>query len=102
MMKKKTSRLSDIVPQFAPEGANDYKWFLVEHQLTQAKMSLQSAIQTLVEIGSLPENKDERNFATDCLGILMPARRQLLSNYATFLSYLSDTDVPERISRKEL
>jgi len=102
MPKKKTGRLSDIVPQFAPQGANDRKWFLVEHQLVQAKMSLLTAIEALIEIGSEPENDDERRIATDCLSVLRPVRRQLLSNYATFLSYLSGTDVPERISQMEV
>jgi len=102
MPKKKTSRLSDVVPFKVKEGANDRKWFLAEHQLVQAKMSLLTAIETLIEIGSEPENDNERKVATDCLSILRPVRRQLLSNYATFLSYLSGTDVPERISQMEV
>ena len=102
MTENKPRRLNEVVSSFAPEGANDRKWFLVEHQLAQAKMSVQIAHETLKDIRDHPENDNEYEIALECVGIVREMTLGILRHYATFLSYLSDTDVPERISRKEL
>ena len=102
MTENKPRRLNEVVPSLAPEGANDNRWFLVEHQLVQAKISIRSAAEILAEIGGQPENTQEHLEAKDCLDIVKGMYVDLLKHYTTFLSYLSDTDVPERISRKEL
>lgn len=102
MTENKPRRLNEVVSAFAPEGANDTNWLLVEHQLVQAKMSVDVACSVLAEIRGNPENNNERKVAEDCYSIARGMRVDILDHYATFLSYLSDTDVPERISRKEL
>lgn len=102
MPNKKPQRLSNIIPALAAEGANDHKWVLAEHQLAQAKMSVQIAKQTLYEISVLPENGREREIAEDCASIVRGLELDILEHYTTFLSYLSGTDVSERMSRKEL
>jgi len=96
------SSLSDVVPQHAEQGANDARWFLVEHLLIDAKMNVQIACDYLSDIIALPENANERGVATDCMDITRMMLRHILDHYATFLSYLSDTDVSERISQMEV
>ena len=102
MIENKPRRLNEVVPSLAPQGYNDRKWFLIEHCLVDAKVNVQIACNHLYSIVSWPENNNEREIATDCLAICKGMLLDLKEHYATFLSYLSDTDVPERISRKEL
>ena len=102
MPENKPRRLNEIVPFFAPEGANDRRWFLVEHQLIQARTSAHAVVVVLEKIVAQPENMREGMIAEDCLRIMKGMYLDIQEHYATFLSYLSDTDVPERISRKEL
>ena len=102
MTENKPTRLNEVVSTFAPEGANDSKWFLAEHQLEQARMSVQIAHEVLKDIMTSPEDDKEREIAGDCESIVKAMRLDVLGFFATFLSCLSDTDVPERISRKEL
>lgn len=102
MPKNKPARLSDVVSPYASEGANDHKWILVEHQLAQAKMSVQIAKETLWDITNRPENEEEREIANDCYDMIRGLLLDVLEHYTTFLSYLSGTDVSERMSRKEL
>ena len=102
MPENKPRRLNEVVPSLAPEGANDRRWFLLEYQMEEAKLIVEAMIGTLEEIIALPENENEREVADDCQLIVRSMRANILGHRATFLSYLSDTDVPERISRKEL
>lgn len=102
MIGNKPRRLNEVISPFAPEGTNDRKWFLVEHQLEQARMSVQIAYEVVKDIRDHPENDKEREIAGDCKSIIKTMRLDVLGFFATFLSYLSGTDVPERISRKEL
>ena len=102
MTENNPRRLSEIVSPLAPEGANDTDWFLIEHQLIQAKMSVDVALSTLLEVASNPESADERRVAWDCHDIVRGMRLDILEHYTAFLHYLSGTDVPERIVRKEL
>lgn len=101
-MLNKPERLINVVHLYAPEGLHDRKWFLVEHLLENARMDIELARNTLRDIANWPENYEERQVAEDCLYICKGMLRDILGRYALFLSYLSDTDVPERISRKEL
>jgi len=98
----KPRRLNEVISPFAPQGANDARWFFVEHQLVQVKFSLAAALSSLNEIVAMPENEHERELASDCAGMARGMRRHVLGHYATLLSYLSDTDVSERISRTEV
>lgn len=102
MPNKKPTSLSEVVKLYASEGANDSKWILVEHQLAQAKMSIQIAKETLYDIVSSPENDNEQEIAGDCESIVRHTYLDFLAQYTTFLSYLSGTDVSDKISRKEL
>lgn len=102
MTDKKPARLSDIISTWAPEGANDAKWILVEHQLTQAKMSVEVARCSLMEIITQPESANEAEIARDCYDMIRGMYLHFLEHYTTFLSYLAGTDVSERMSRKEL
>ena len=101
-MSKKPQRLNEVVDAFAPQGANDARWFLVEHQLEQVKMSARTVTGALKTIEARAENEAERQTAEDCLAICEPMLLEILRAWSTFLGYLSDTDVSERISRKEL
>ncbi len=102
MSGNKPQRLSDIVPPYAAQGYHDRKWFLVEHLLENAMTDVEIAIDTLREVANWPENESERDVAKDCLEWVNALHLSALQTHATLLSYLSDTDVPERISRKEL
>ena len=102
MPNKGICYLSEVVPVLASEGANDARWFLIEHLLMDAKNDVQIACDYLSDIIAQPENNDERGVATDCMDIARMMFREIQGHYAAFLSYLSDTDVPERIARKEL
>ena len=102
MTENKPRRLSDIVEPLAPEGANDARWYMIGHQLIQAKMSIDSACSTLSEVAHNPESANERKVAWDCYDMVKSLCLDILEHYAAFLSYLSGTDVPERIARKEL
>lgn len=101
-MSDKSQRLNEILDTFAPEGANDRRWFFIEHQLEQAVVSAQSVVGFLKSIERWPENAEERELAKDCLQFAQAMLLDILSTKASFLGYLSDTSVPERISRKEL
>ena len=101
MIEDKSRRLSDAVSVFAPEGTNDARWFQVEHQLTHAKISIEAAHSSLMSIINDPENAGEREIAWDCHEIVRAMYLDILGHHAAFKSYLSDTDVPERIARKE-
>jgi hypothetical protein len=101
-MSGETKRLNEVMDTFAPEGANDRRWFFVEHQLEQIIISARSVVATLVSIESRPENAQEVIVADDCLSYMKPMLRYILSARASFLSCLSGTSVSERISRKEL
>ena len=102
MPNDKPRRLNEIIDTFAPEGSNDKRWFLVEHQLEQVKQSAQIVVGSLKIIADNPENEDERQVAEDCFDICKGMFLDIQEHYAQFLSYLSGTGVPERIGRKEI
>jgi len=102
MSGNKPQRLSEVVPQFAPQGVNDARWFMVEHELLHGKICFQTAMDYLLDIITYPENGSERLHAKECLDICRDMVLSIQGRYLTLLSYLSGTDVPERISRKEL
>lgn len=101
MNKNKITFPSDAPNTYAPQGANDARWFLFEHQLEQAKISLHAVVGTLKVIAERPENEGEREAAGDCLETCEELFVGFLGYRSTLLSYLSGTDVPERIQRKE-
>lgn len=102
MNENKPQRLSNVVSAWASEGTNDAKWILIEHQLAQCKMSVQIAMATLWDVVALAENEGEAEIAMDCYNIVRGMELDVLEHYTTFLSYLSGTDVSDRMSRKEL
>lgn len=102
MPEDKPRRLNEVLDTFAPQGSNDKRWFLVEHQLEQVKLSTRTVVGSLAIVKDRPENEEERQAAEDCLAICEPLLVEVLQTWAVFLSYLSGTDVSERISRKEL
>lgn len=102
MPKTKPRRLNEVVDAFAPQGSNDRRWFFIEHQLEQVVVSARSVVGSLELIVGRPENSEEAYVADDCLGFMRDMLADILEARASFLSYLSGTDVPERISRKEL
>lgn len=101
-MPEKPQRLSEVLDTFVPQGANDARWFLAEHQLEQTIMSARTVVGCLDTIAQRPENEEERELAEDCLSYMDAMLCDILGAKAAFLSYLSGSDVPERISRKEL
>ena len=101
MPENNPRRLSDVVESLAPEGANDRRWAMVEHLLIDARADVQIARDYLKDIRDQSENENEQEVAADCLDIITGMYLDILEHYATFLIYLSDTDVLEKISRKE-
>lgn len=101
-MTKKIPSISDIIVPYAPQGANDRKWMLAEHQLAQCKMSAQIARDTLAEIADLPENDKEQELAQDSYEIARGMVLDILEHYTAFLSYIAGTPVPDRISQQEV
>ena len=102
MTKNRPRHLNEVISTFAPEGANDARWFMVDHLLIDARMNIQVTLSKLSEIKTVPENDEEKMIAKDCYDIVRGLYLDIHEHYAAFLSYLSDTDVPERIARKEL
>jgi len=101
-MPKKPQRLNEVLDIHAPQGANDARWYLIEHQWEQAVMSARTVVGSLTIITHRPENEEERQIAEDCLSYAEAMLCDILGAKASFLSYLSATDVAERIARKEL
>lgn len=102
MPQNKPQRLSQVIGTFAPQGANDRRWLLIEYLLEATVLSARSVVSTLEAITAWPENAREGYEADDCLGYMRHMLCDILEARASFQSYLSGTDVPERISRKEL
>jgi len=100
--ENKPQRLSEVVSTRAPQGANDTRWFMVEHELVQGKICFQIAMDSLLHIIMYPENGSECLHAKECFEICRDMILSIQDRYLTLLSYLSGTDVPERISRKEV
>lgn len=102
MPQTKPQRLNQVLDIHAPQGANDARWYLIEHQWEQCVMSARTVVGSLTIISGRPENEGERQVAIDCLSYAEAMLCDILQAKASFLSYLSGTDVSERISRKEL
>jgi len=102
MPENKPQRLSEVLNTFAPQGSNDARWHLIEHQLEQTIMSARTVVGSLRIISQKPENEEELLLAEDCLSYMEAMLCDILGAKAAFLSYLSGTDVPERIAGKEL
>jgi hypothetical protein len=102
MPDNKPTKLSDIIDPYAPQGTNDRRWFEFEHHLIQAAMSTADAFLTLMEIVDTPENDHEKLLALDCASLARRLHTVTLGKHAAILAYLSKTEIPEKISRKEL
>jgi len=96
------NRLSEVVDTFAPEGANDRKWFLMEHHLMQAKLSLQEAQRAAVQIYANPENDEDGQLANDCFVFIARIHAEFLAQHAALLAHISDSDISERVGNVEL
>jgi len=102
MTEPTRTRLSEVVETFAPQGANDSRWFLMEHHLMQAKLSLQEAQRAAVQIYANPENAREGELANDCFVFIARAYAEFLAQHAALLAYISDSDISERVGNVEL
>ena len=102
MSRNNPTRLSEIIDRYAPEGANDARWFLFEHQLEQAKISAQTVVGTLKNIAARPENEAEREAAQDCAEYCLTMLTGILAARASCGSYLSGTNIADRVARKEM
>jgi len=102
MPENKPQRLSDVIRDRVPEEAQDRRWFRVEHQMEQVRFSTLEILLTLSKLAEWSGNAEDRKVAADCLSIMRGMYLDIQEHYATFLSYLSGTDVSERISRTEV
>lgn len=100
--EKVAPRLSEVVGTTAPQGHNDGRWFLLQHQLYQARVSLQQARASCEQIGDNPENDEEWELARAALEIISPAYVRTLGALSSFTSLMSGSEIAERIGRKEL
>ena len=100
MSKDKARKLSEVVDTTAQQGQNDGRWFLLEHQLYQARVSLQQARCLCEQIGDNPENDEEWELARAALEIISPAYVKTLGALSTFTSMMSGTDIVERLGGK--
>lgn len=101
MAKKEARRLSEVVQLKAHEGANDARWFLMEHQLYQLIVSMQTIRQLCEQIGDAPENDNEWELARSVLEIISPLYVKALGARASVMALLAGTDVAERLGRIE-
>lgn len=100
--ENKSKRLSDVLQVVTQPGANDGKWMLIEHQLCQAKMSSQIALEAIRDVVECPENDSEADIASDCHAIIWDLVLDVLEHYSTFLHYISGTDVSGRVAQMEV
>jgi len=97
MPNDKARRLSDVLPKEAPQGLNDRRWFLLEHQLSQAQFSLQTARVQCEVIGDNPENEEEWELARASLEIISPAYVRVLGAISSVHSLLAGSEIAERV-----
>lgn len=100
--ENKPKSLSEALGLFAPEGANDARWYLIEHQLEQVKISARTVVGSLQCIVDKPESAEEGYIADDCLSFARSMLCDILGHIASIYSYLSNSDVLERVARKEM
>lgn len=101
MTDRKARKLSNVIPPDVPQGVNDRRWFLLEHQLSQAQFSLQTARVQCEAIRENPENPQEAELAQAALEIISPAYVRVLGAISSVHSLLSGTEVAERVGRME-
>lgn len=101
MNKPKIRKLNEVVNSPVPEGYNDGKWFLLEHQLYQFRLSIQQVHDLARQISACPENEEEGELAFTILDMISPVFLPSLSILASVKSLLAGTDVAERIARQE-
>lgn len=97
MDKPKARKLSEVIEGTAREGRNDSRWFLLEHQLYQARVSLQQARSLCEQIGDRPENDEEWELARAALELVSPVYVKALGMLATFTSLMSGSEIAERL-----
>lgn len=83
----------------ASQGLNDGRWFLLEHQLYQARVSLQQARSLCEQIGDNPENDEEWELARSALEIISPVYVRALAALAAFTSLMSGTKTARVVGR---
>lgn len=101
MDKAKAKKLSEVVDTTAQQGLNDGRWFLLEHQLYQARVSLQQARALCEQIQDNPENDEEWELARASLEIISPVYVRALGALASFTSLMSGGEIAERMGGKE-
>lgn len=101
MAKAKARRLSEVVDITTRQGINEGRWFLLEHQLYQARVSLQQARALCEQVGDSPENDEEWELARSALEIISPAYVKALEALSSFTSLMSGTEVAERMGGRE-
>lgn len=101
MTNPKARKLSEVVPTTASQGLNDGRWFLLEHQLYQARVSLQQARALCEQIGDQPENDEEWELARAALEIISPAYVRTLGALSSFTSMMSGSEIAERLGKRE-
>lgn len=97
MTNNQIRKLSEVMPATTRQGQNDSRWFLLEHQLYQARVSLQQARSLCEQIGDDPENDEEWELARAALEIISPVYVKALGMLAAFTSLMSGSEVVERL-----
>lgn len=101
-MTKSPRRLSEVIEtSVAHQGENDGKWFLMEHQVYEARLALQVARHQMELVCDNPENEEDYELASAVLEILTPTYVQMLGKLAAIKALLAGTEIAERIGGQE-
>ena len=97
-MTNQPRKLSEVVETAAArQGENDAKWFLMEHQLYEARVALQMARLQMELVCDAPENDEEFELARAVLEFLTPAYTRVLGALSSTKSLMAGTETAERI-----
>lgn len=101
MSNQKARKLSEVVDTTTMQGINDARWFLLEHQIYQVIVSLQSARQVCEMIGDRAENGDEWELARAALEELTPVYIDTLQMRQNVSQLMASSKIAERVGRVE-
>lgn len=86
---------------YVPDGTNEWRWHLMEHQAFQALHSCSEARRMLEDITDYPENQDERDLAIEIMEHMTQAYVALLSAWHNTQALISGTETAQKMGGYE-